>query len=91
MKTGIDYREIGKRIRLERQKRGMNQEKLAEMAEISTSFVGHIERAEKIPSVETIVKIGESLEMDLNYLLLGRLKCDRQNCTLYEAIRRIVE
>lgn len=43
----IDYKELGKRIRAERQKQELTQEKLAEMANISDSFMGHIERGIK--------------------------------------------
>ena len=86
-----DFKAIGRRIRMQRNLKSLTQEQLAEMTNISTSFVGHLERGEKMPSVETIMKISESLDMDLNYLLNGRLKCDRQNCPLYEAIINIIE
>ena len=38
----IDYKELGKRIRAERRKQDLTQEKLAEMANISDYFMGHI-------------------------------------------------
>lgn len=86
-----DLKAIGQRIRLQRKLKYLTQEALAEKADISTSFVGHLERGEKTPSIETIIKIGESLDMDMNYLLYGKMKCDRENCPIYERIRSIIE
>ena len=45
--AGINYIEIGKRVRELRLESRLTQEKLAEQIGVSTSFIGHIERAEK--------------------------------------------
>jgi len=86
----VDYKAIGERIRYQRKLKSITQEKLAEMADISTSFAGHLERGEKKPSLETIMKIAEILDMDLNYLLSGKLKCEKRKCPIYERIRNIL-
>ncbi|MBR5545619.1 MAG: helix-turn-helix transcriptional regulator, partial [Clostridia bacterium] len=75
---------------MQRKLKSLTQEGLAEMADISVSFVGHLERGEKIPSIETIIKIAERLDMELNYLLIGRLKCEQKNCPIYERIRNMI-
>ena len=67
----IDYRELGKRIRTERRKQDLTQEKLAEMADISDSFMGHIERGGRILSIETLAKIANSLNLSIEYIVCG--------------------
>ena len=67
----MDYRYLGKRIREERILNKMTQASLAEMAEISTNFLGQIERGEKIPSLETIVKISNCLNVTIDSLIFG--------------------
>ena len=70
--TGLDYSEMGKRIRQRRVELGMTQERLAELSGLSTSFIGHIERMEKAPSVDTMVRVCRSLDMSLDYAILRR-------------------
>ncbi len=41
----------------------MTQEKLAEEAELSLNFIGNLERGEKLPSLDTIVKVARAMEM----------------------------
>ena len=69
--NNIDYKELGKRIRAERRKQDLTQEKLAEMAEISDSFMGHIERGGRILSIETLVKLADVLGMSIEYIVCG--------------------
>ena len=67
----LDYKEIGKRIRTRRRELNITQEQVAERAGISTSFIGHIERGEKVASVETLAALSAALDMDLNYMIFG--------------------
>ena len=67
----MDYKEIGERIRKERQKLGLTQYQLAERINISLQHVGKIERGEKRFSYETIVNISKSLNTTLDYLSFG--------------------
>lgn len=67
----VDYKELGKRIRAERRKQELTQEKLAEMADISESFMGHIERGGRMLSIETLVKIANSLNLSIEYIICG--------------------
>ena len=70
----VDYKELGKRIRAERIKLNLTQEKLAEKIEISESFLGHIERGDRKLSLETLIKISQTLNISIDYLLLGTMK-----------------
>ena len=67
----IDYKELGKRIRAERRSQDLTQEKLAEMAEISDSFMGHIERGGRTLSIETLAKLASALNMSIEYIICG--------------------
>lgn len=67
----MDYKGMGKRIRTRRRELNLTQERAAELAGVSTSFIGHIERGEKIASVETLAALSEALDMDLNHMILG--------------------
>ena len=67
----IDYKELGKRIRAERRRKDLTQEKLAEMAEISDSFMGHIERGGRTLSIETLVKLANALNLSIEYIVCG--------------------
>jgi len=67
----IDYKELGKRIRTERRRQDLTQEKLAEMADISDSFMGHIERGGRTMSVETLAKLASALNLSIEYIVCG--------------------
>ncbi len=54
-------KEFGIRVRQERRKRGLTQEKLGERAGISGKYIGEIERAEKVPGLLVIVRIAAAL------------------------------
>lgn len=65
----VNYGLLGERIKKERLNRGLTQEVLAEKANISVSFLGQIERGERKLSLETLIKIGEVLDVSLDYLV----------------------
>ena len=67
----IDYKELGQRIRAERRRQDLTQEKLAELADISDSFMGHIERGGRTLSVETLAKLADALNLSTEYILFG--------------------
>ncbi|MCG8501243.1 MAG: helix-turn-helix domain-containing protein [Firmicutes bacterium] len=60
---------LGKRIREERLKVGLTQERLAEYAEISVAYMGRVERGEKNITVKTLIKIVDALGVTIDYLM----------------------
>ena len=50
---------LGKNIRIERKRRGFSTEDLAEFLELSSSYIGLLERGERCPSVKALLKICE--------------------------------
>lgn len=67
----VDYNEIGQRVRKLRRDNNLTQEQVAEMAGVSCSFVGHIERGEKVLSVETLARLCQAFDTDMHYLVFG--------------------
>ncbi len=65
----MDYIALGKTIRNIRLSRGMKQKDLAELCDLSDSYIGHIENARGIPSLETVVKVANALEVTVDQLL----------------------
>lgn len=72
----IDYEDLGYRIKSARIHMGVTQDQLALMADISPSFLGHIERGTRIASLETFVAICNVLNVTPEFLLAGSLKTD---------------
>ncbi|WP_256972629.1 helix-turn-helix domain-containing protein [Saccharibacillus sp. O23] len=63
---------LGAKIRKLRKERHMTQEKLAEKAEIDTSYLGQIERGERhSPGIAIIAKIAQALNVSEGELLSG--------------------
>ena len=69
----MDYVDLGHRIRKQRTQRGWTQEALAERINVSTSFVGHVERGTRKASLETLVAMANVLDVSLDYLLSGSM------------------
>lgn len=67
----MDFVEIGKRIKLRRLELKLTQERLAELVNLTDTYIGAIERATSKCSLETIVNIAKVLDLDMNYLLFG--------------------
>ena len=60
---------IGLKIVLERTKRKLSQEKLAELSDLSKNSLGAIERGTSSPSIDTLDRIAAALEMELSELV----------------------
>ncbi len=69
----MNYQLLGEQIRKNRKIKGYTLEQLAEILDVSTTFIGQIERSKGIPSLETLVKIANALEVSVDSLLFGSL------------------
>lgn len=56
-------------VRIFRESSGLSQEKLAEKADLHRTYIGSIERSEKMPSLITIVKIAKALNINISQLI----------------------
>lgn len=61
--------EIGYRIRFYRKKKGLSQEKLAELCNFHPTYIGQIERGEKNATIESIYRITKGLGISMSQLL----------------------
>jgi transcriptional regulator with XRE-family HTH domain len=84
----VNYVEIGQRIRSCRLRTKTSQEKLAELAGISTSFLGGIERGEEILSLETLFRIANALRQPVSRLLLNANRNDSV-LGIYDAVEEM--
>lgn len=69
----MDYEALGRRVRQQRKLLKMTQEELASAAEVSTSYIGHIERGLKRCSLETLIGISNALNVTPDILLQDSL------------------
>lgn len=56
---------LGLSVKTFREQKGLTQERLAEMADIHTSYIGQIERGWRYPSLKTLFKIADALEVKI--------------------------
>lgn len=62
-------KKIGQNIRRIRERKGITQEQLALNAGLNRAYIGYIERAERNPSTDTLVKIARALKVSPKDLL----------------------
>lgn len=69
----MDWLSVGQNIRKKRLAKSWKQSTLAEKVNLSTSYIGMIERGEKIPKLEIFVHITNALDTTSDELLEGVL------------------
>ena len=86
----LNYVEMGQRIKIKRKQSKITQEKLAEIIDVSPSFISEIERGTSICSLQTITKIAQALNTSLDYLIFG-ITLANSNTTFFEILKTIPE
>ena len=69
----MDSIKLGIKIRKCRQARHLSQNELAEKAEISTRYLGDIERGAKIPKLSTFINLLNAMNVSADYVLMDAL------------------
>jgi len=59
---------LGRRIKELRKRRGLTQEALAEQVEISPQYLSRLEVGLQSPSIETLAKLAQALDVDFSEL-----------------------
>lgn len=72
----MDYIDLGRRVRRQRNLLNLTQAELAEKIGVSTSFVGHMERGSRKASLDTMVDLANALGLGLDYLLASSLNTE---------------
>ena len=102
--TGIDQFSLPERISYLRERRNLTQGELAKAANVSQSTIAHIENGNKDPSLSTLKKIAEALDVHMAVLFssdqvhvfdMARLKkkydnVEKLNPTLYFALGKVM-
>jgi transcriptional regulator with XRE-family HTH domain len=60
---------FGRIVRQLREKRGLTQDQLAELAEVSGTYIGFIERGDNVPSLTIVLQIASALGIRVADLL----------------------
>lgn len=69
----MDRIALGKRLREERIRAGMTQEQTAEYINVSTTYIGLIERGERSVTLEKLILLAECFHVTIDYLLQDNL------------------
>ena len=69
----ILYYEIGSRIRQARKSRHLSQEQLAELVDVGTTHISHVETGNSIPSLKLFIEIVNALDISADDLLCDQL------------------
>ena len=69
--TSVNHRQIGYRIKEVREQNHFSQAQLAEMTDLSVSYISHIENAKRKASLESIIRIVNVLGITVDELLAG--------------------
>ncbi len=61
---------LGARIREERKKKGLTQERFAEEVNLSVDYIGYIERGKQAPYLKTLERVAKALDVEVYELFL---------------------
>jgi transcriptional regulator with XRE-family HTH domain len=91
MEKNINYRVIGDKIRIEREKFDISREKFAELLDLSPFFVGQIERGERKMSIGTLINVSECLHISIDYLIFGEVDHLKEHNSLQSLLNKCSE
>ncbi|CAB1253690.1 helix-turn-helix domain-containing protein [Clostridium sp. WLY-B-L2] len=87
-KESINGQEVGRRIRGKREELNLTREKFAEMVDLSTLYIGQLERGERQMSLTALVRIANCLHVTTDYLIYGEQKDNGKNIMIRENLRK---
>lgn len=70
-RENLNLKDVGNRIRAERELLNLSRESLAELSELSPFYIGQIERGERRMSLNTLVVFTNIFNTSVDYLLFG--------------------
>lgn len=69
----LDKEDFGNRLRKAREKQGLTRDELAELADMSTNYLGEIERGEKVLGSDKFIRLVIALGVSADELLCNEL------------------
>lgn len=70
---------IGDRLRKLRYSMDLTQEKLGEKADLHYSYIGQVERGDKTPSLKSLIKIADALDISVEELIREETEESQEN------------
>lgn len=67
----LNNKDIGQRIRKERERLKLSRQELAELVFLSDYYIGQLERGERQMSLNVLVNLASCLHLSLDYLIFG--------------------
>ena len=67
----MDNSSLGERVKKQRQKLNLTQEQLGEISDVTSAYIGQIERNERTPSLKRLKKIAKQINVSVEYLVVG--------------------
>lgn len=90
------HEEMGIRLLKRRKQLNLTQEKLAELADVSSQLISTAELGKKALRPENIIKLCSVLQISTDYLLLGKISCrdlnilnDKLSCLTPQQFRNL--
>ena len=80
---------IGQRLRALRKERGLTQDKLGELAQLSGKFIGEVERGQKSISIDSLYAVAVALQTPLRTLVDVRPATEQPTAQGSEDVDRI--
>lgn len=71
MSVSLTHSKFGKKIQELRKQKGFTQEDLADLIEVDRSYMGFVERGERNPTLDKLIKIANALKITLSELFQG--------------------
>ena len=65
----MDTKQLGRRLHEQRLGKGWTLEKLASMTDLTPNYLSAVERGVKKPSLDTFVRLAETLDVSADYLI----------------------
>ena len=67
---------LGQKLRILRKREGLTQTQLADMLEVDHTHVGKMERGERVPSLEILIKVTQIFNVSADTLINDELELD---------------
>lgn len=87
----MDNNTLGERIKKARKKLNLTQEQLGEMTDVTSAYIGQIERNERTPSLKRLKKMAKQLDISVEYLVVGTKSTAKINEDLNKELAGISE
>lgn len=87
---------LGDKLKSARVNNNLSRNQVAELIGVSVSMIGHYETGERVPSVETLLKLASQYKVSIDYLLgnttnSNSLSLDGLTYKQIQAVKQIVD